>query len=636
MKKIALLMDGWKRYFTYAWPSGILQRIHETDEDVNLYIFNSTGNLSRDEAYNEAEYNIFSLPSLSDFDGIILDTTNILHSGVVSDVVELAKEANVPVISIGQECEDFYYVGINNRSAITDIMEHLVEEHHCKRFWFIMGPEYNYENMQRAEAIQNYLKQKNISYSESEFYYESFDFECGENGFYYLIQSNRTIPEAIICANDNIAVGVCEAARRYGYLAPRDFLVTGFDNFDKAEYYTPRITTVSYIREEVGYKCAEIFLKLWKGEHVPRFNYTATESLFWESCGCNLAKETNGRAYLREQIIYNIETDHFQEEVLKLEYELLKSRTFKDMLECITEGMPSMKCDAMYLVLDNQLNDFKTRFDEQLSEAELFHIKGYPEKMKVEYAYEKGHPAELSDPWIDGIFPMFDCTESGVDLLFLPLHFRHQTMGYFVIRNAIYLMEKQYLHQIINTLTKAMENLHKKEILEYMNERLSELYIHDAMSGLYNRSGGNKLALELFHESRRKKDELIVMYIDLDRLKYINDNFGHEMGDFAIKEVSKALQEYFGEIGIVSRLGGDEFMILAKAMPKKALEIKIDQMREEIQAVQEKANLTFALQISVGYIYTDPYSGKTLEEYINQADGIMYEEKVAKKANRVE
>ena len=43
MKKIALIMDGWKRFFTYAWPAGMLERIRETNEDVNLYIFNSSG-----------------------------------------------------------------------------------------------------------------------------------------------------------------------------------------------------------------------------------------------------------------------------------------------------------------------------------------------------------------------------------------------------------------------------------------------------------------------------------------------------------------------------------------------------------------------------------------------------------------
>ena len=66
MKKIALIMDGWKRWFTFAWPAGILQRIRQTGEEVSLYIFNSSGGWSCDEEYNTGEYNIYRLPDLRD------------------------------------------------------------------------------------------------------------------------------------------------------------------------------------------------------------------------------------------------------------------------------------------------------------------------------------------------------------------------------------------------------------------------------------------------------------------------------------------------------------------------------------------------------------------------------------------
>ena len=125
MKKIALLMDSWKRSFTYAWPAGILRRIKEKDEDINLYIFNSSGNWSYDEAYNIGEYNIFHLPDLKEFDGIILDLNNIRLNNVLEYIINAAKETGKPVISIANEIDDFYYVGIDNYSAIRDIIEHL-------------------------------------------------------------------------------------------------------------------------------------------------------------------------------------------------------------------------------------------------------------------------------------------------------------------------------------------------------------------------------------------------------------------------------------------------------------------------------------------------------------------------------
>ncbi len=65
------------------------------------------------------------------------------------------------------------------------------------------------------------------------------------------------------------------------------------------------------------------------------------------------------RSYLKGQIIYQIETDSFMEDILNLEYELLKCSTFAGMIDCIPKCLPSMRCDAMYLVLDPRVNDFK-------------------------------------------------------------------------------------------------------------------------------------------------------------------------------------------------------------------------------------------------------------------------------------
>ena len=634
MKKIALLMDGWKRYFTFAWPAGLLQRFHETKEQVTLYIFNSSGNWSRDQKYNQGEYNIFQLPDLGEFDGIILDLNNVEISSVIRQAVTRAKESKVPVISIGSEREDFYYVGIHNQKAMAGIVEHLVTEHGCQKFWFVMGPEDNYENAKRVQGIRACLDKYKIVWQESDFYYQNYEFQCGVNGFQHFLKSGRPLPDAIVCANDNIAVGVCEEAAKAGFHAPDDFRITGFDNFDKAAFYTPRITTVSHVREEVGYRCAELFLQLWRGETISTCHHTEVEYKFWESCGCGNGHQRQERDYLKGQIIYQIETDAFMEDVLSLEYELLKCNTFAQMIDCIPKCLPSMKCDAMYLVLDPRLNDYKNNMANpelvSLDEEEYF-VHGYPEEMNLEFSYEKPDILPLGTGQatfseidkgkdirqkIHGIFPTFDCQEAGANLLFLPLHFREWTVGYLVIRNAVYLMEKQYLHHVMGALTKAMENLHRQEKLEWMNQRLSVLYVRDTLTGMYNRMGYRRFAEKLFADHEREKN-LLILFIDLDRLKYINDTFGHDIGDLAIPV----------------RLGGDEFLVIQEEMPEEEIFVMLRTIRKKVARSGERIGIC-QLSISAGYVITDQDSEKKLEDYVNEADEIMYQEKNEKKAAR--
>ena len=89
-------MDGWKRFFTYAWPAGILQRIRESSEEINLYIFNSSGDWSWDADYNTGEYNIYKLPDLNDFDGIVMDVNNIRYPQVIEEIAELVRKRRNP------------------------------------------------------------------------------------------------------------------------------------------------------------------------------------------------------------------------------------------------------------------------------------------------------------------------------------------------------------------------------------------------------------------------------------------------------------------------------------------------------------------------------------------------------------
>lgn len=637
MKKIALIMDGWKRFFTYAWPAGVLQRIRETNEEINLYIFNSSGDWSRDEDYNVGEYNIYRLPDFNDFDGIIADLNNIHYPEARDYVIASAKATGKPVISIANDIEDFYYVGIDNYAAMQEVITHLYETHNCKRFWFVMGPDDNYENCKRAEALRDFMEAHSLAWERKDFYFDSYEYKGGVNGFKQLMAEHDSLPDAIICANDNIAVGVCEEAAKCGYHAPKDFLITGFDDFDKASYYSPHITTVSHIREEVGYLSADILIRLWQGEKVPRFNYTGHRCIFWESCGCKADIQVDQAEHSREQIIYGIETDEFEEQVLSLEYELLRCETVREMSQWIPKCIPAMRCDAMYLIIDEHMNDFrqlKDYYDRHMIEDEEFCVHGYPKEMRVEFAYENGAIQEQEDKMISGLFPMFETAEGGKDFLFLPLHFRERTVGYFVIRNAVYLMEKQYLFQVLNVLTSAMENLHKKEKLGYLNQVLSDLYVKDAMTGMYNRLGYQKLACRMFEDKRKKKENLSIVFIDMDRLKYINDNFGHIHGDWAIKTIASTILKYIPEGSIAVRTGGDEFLIILKKEEAAELDTMVAHIRKEIKERSSEMNLPFPLTISAGCIHTDMTTEKGLDDYVREADEIMYREKVAKNANR--
>ncbi len=638
MKKIALLMESWKRCFTYAWSSGMLQRIRETGAEVNLYVFNSSANWREDEAYNHGEYNIFRLPDLKEFDGIVLDYNNITRDDVKEQLIELVRQSRVPAVVIGNRAEGLYSVEINNREAMQVMLKHLHQHHHCKKYWFIMGPEDNYENKQRVNGILEYLEEKKIEKEGCAFYYGNFECSCGEDGFSSLYGKYGELPDAVVCANDNIAVGVLDAAQKQGWNAPEDFLVTGFDDLDKSRYFKPRISTMSYVREELGSACIDLFLKIWNGENPDRICYTKSTPIFWESCGCPSEIVIDEREHLKNQILYNVEMSYFEENILSLKYQLLRCNTVEEMLRCIPECVPAMKCDAMYLVMDSYFEELQREcMDVELAlKEENFMVEGYPEKMTVAFSYDvTGEQNQGGKHWVKGLFPMFECEEKCVDFLFLPLHFQEKCMGYFAIRNANYLMEKQFLFEITNALTYALEDMYQRGKLSRLNQALSTMYNRDSMTMLYNRMGLKEYAVSFMKKEHSQGRQVLVMYVDLDRLKYINDNLGHEMGDEIIKGLAGIIQKKVSEDGLAFRLGGDEFLVVDRYESEGKVKEWCEGAQQELREVGASKEVPIELSVSMGYVVTNPDSTMVFEEYMSRADEKMYQDKVARKRERI-
>ncbi|MCM1090134.1 MAG: GGDEF domain-containing protein [Butyrivibrio sp.] len=640
MKKVALIMESWMRYFTYAWPSGILQKIKESGLDVNLYIFNSSANWSDDALYNQGEYNIFNLPDLKDFDGIVLDVNNITSIGVRSALVERVRRSGVPTVVLGNYFEGLRSVTVDNYRAMQNVMEHLAGHHGCKSFWFVMGPEDNFENQRRFASVRDYVEAHQLS--DSRYYFGDFDCGCGISGFEALY-AEYELPDAIVCANDNIAVGVLSAAEKRGLFAPKDFLVTGFDDLDKSRYYDPKISTVSHIREELGYAAMEMLCELWQGQEVEEIRCTGTREIFWDSCGCESDIVIDLKEHLKGNILYGIETEDFEKQLLKLKYSLTRCETVQEMLERIPQCIPSLRCDELYLVTDRRLYWFMgdEPIEEQLNSLlaeEDFLVQGYPEDMQFTFSYTKDGIAENDDQNIAGnhIFPTFECEESGVDFLFLPLHFRDKCVGYFAIRNAVYLMEKQFLFDIINALTTALENLYSRARLRDMNQLLTTLYNRDSMTMLYNRLELDKLGIKYLESQHDRGNHVFVVYLDVDRLKYINDNFGHEQGDFAIKTTAKLIQKHFPKESLCFRLGGDEFLALCSGISEAEINGIYEAIQDELRQVQEQNRCPYELTVSYGHVVTDIWKDIPLADYIKQADDKMYAFKTLRKKQRTE
>ena len=113
----------------------------------------------------------------------------------------------------------------------------------------------------------------------------------------------------------------------------------------------------------------------------------------------------------------------------------------------------------------------------------------------------------------------------------------------------------------------------------------------------------------------------------MDRLKEINDTMGHSSGDHAICCVANAIRHNLPQGSIPVRFGGDEFLALMPAEDRKAIEAVIERIQATLPAEAEQLRIAFVPEISAGYVITDPSSSHTIDEYVEAADNLMYQQK---------
>jgi two-component system, cell cycle response regulator len=158
-------------------------------------------------------------------------------------------------------------------------------------------------------------------------------------------------------------------------------------------------------------------------------------------------------------------------------------------------------------------------------------------------------------------------------------------------------------------------------------EQVRQLAIADELTGLMNRRGFMMLAEHQRSLADRKGSSLSLVFVDIDRFKLINDQFGHEEGDRALREVAGLLLHTFRRSDVVARLGGDEFVVLMADLNSDGLRIVLERVRKNIAAFNEESRFSWRLSISLGVITYDAGHPVTLEALIAAADEAMYKEK---------
>jgi diguanylate cyclase (GGDEF)-like protein/PAS domain S-box-containing protein len=164
-----------------------------------------------------------------------------------------------------------------------------------------------------------------------------------------------------------------------------------------------------------------------------------------------------------------------------------------------------------------------------------------------------------------------------------------------------------------------------------MEEDLRTMSLRDELTGLYNRRGFITLAEQQLKVADRMKRGLSLLFADLDRMKFINDTFGHQEGDRALIDTTNTLKNTFRGSDILARVGGDEFVVLALETNDVYCDLLADRLKANFDAFNEKSGHGYMLTLSVGIAHYDPENPCSIDDLLKRADTLMYKKKKNKR-----
>ena len=598
-----------------------------SENSINVAVFAAYGGMLDSKTFDIGEYSMYNLANLALFDGAILMTNTINDKSVKERIIGNIKDAHLPAVVF--DCADYpelYNISIDNTAAMLNMVRHVIQVHGAKVLNYISGPMSNPEAVARLNAFREVMAENGLSVEEGRIYYGEFRPYDGKAAIENYIASGLALPDAFICANDAMALSAVSTLEKYGYRVPEDVIVTGFDNTYSARNNCPALTSVERPLKGAGNAACRALMSLIKGEE-PQIEAMEAECVFTESCGCACEETVDPFVfrYYRKYTFNKIENGNDNlHKMNALTARLAETENTDDTFAVIKDFIADISCEKFSLCL---IEDWQDPFNGDVG------YNNFNCCMTAPLIWNNGETTCVEYFYSEDMYPE-PVTTGGNISYFLPIHFKERILGYFIITNSDFPITDLLCHTFSMNISNALENLRKLSHINKAMEELNRLYVIDPLCNVYNRNGFIKLADDLFKASISRRKSIMLTFIDMDGLKFINDNYGHNEGDFAIQRLADVIKECSRHDSICARFGGDEFVVFDRnASPSDgaALEKKINAKLDNINSIICKP---YKLSASLGSIITVPTENDTLYSLIHQADELMYEVKKKKKNSR--
>ena len=624
-QKIAVLCCGWKYDYLNDFLLGMQQATIGGNIDIHVFVaYDFTENSGFP---NFTGFSIFNIIPYEEFDGIVILADQIHNPRTLEkERLRLIKAGKTAVV-VNFRMEGTTSIRSDDYSAAYEMTEHLIKTHGYRDFGYADSKTVSEARSEQFKAFKTCLQDNEISLNDdniltlpSDTYSASYTYLSK-----YLKEGNK-LPEVLVCSNDDIALGVYKAAEENGISIPQQLKVIGYDDKYFAKHLNPPLTTVKNNVALIGSETAKRSLyhsketKVLKAKNVPIYRC---------SCGCgqNTGAERNpAENFYLNSLTQNRTTSEFTAQMEKIEEVFTEAADVFSLLtnlESLFNKSHSFEGDNFCIFLKSDWSSVLINSEENLPQN-----LSYGTQVQSITSISNGKKGLKEIIPTSSLIPSQMETDGNHLFLYFPIFNHSYVHGYLVTKDNPGILNNNYAYTWTRTVGTNIERFRKKNMYKQMSQQFLKLSTRDALSGMLNRVGLDKLAKPFYAQNRKNGIPTILFFIDINSMKTINDKFGHLHGDLAVKTVAQSIMQVVPKTWMCIRYGGDEFLVVGNTKGYNN-EDYCSQITDTLCKKTSTMKLPYNLTCSVGTMTFPASTELTLEQAVEQVDALMYEKKQA-------
>ncbi len=625
-RRIALLVAQADEYYQSRFIEGFIDNAFQHNADVLVFAsyLKYQNNLGREAG----ETSIFSLVPFEEFDAVAVMADTLQSPGLADSIEEMIHErCKCPVVFIDKESKYFPSIFPNHYDAVKLLINHLIEEHGYTDIAFLTGKAWHHYSKQRLQAFMDAMSEHSLSVGRDRVFYGDFWYTSGESLGDRLIKKGGKLPQAIACANDCMAIGLCKALEEGGISVPEDIAVAGYDSSEEGRYSPKPITSIKIPARAMGSYALERLMDSLEGRTSGTFKDLG-EFFRGRTCGCSEDKvqyETKLRSRWDTDTSHNSvfsSFNHLDEDlVIQNDFAGLMKTTFSYVFQirdfesfsiCLNDKWQA-KAKAMSGAIDeSRLSPERLSDTDKFFTRKMMHVIACrPENLNCDRVSD--------DVYFDRnvLVPRLDASRLKPEAFFFTaLHFEESIFGYAVLSYTEARSYRKSYRFWLHSIMRGLENFRRYDELNEINKKLEASLIRDPLTGIFNYNGFLRQTEDIIAMNPLGENEKLgVLAIDIKSLAKINNDSGRAAGDNAILSIGRYLEEVFVR-GRVYCMGNGEMVAMEVAGSNVDIS---DLLEHRVRELSEKIEL-FNASLEEGARRLEVYYGTSEGRPMSKAD----------------